>query len=235
VASFADGTKMSFEQAVVANATGMGVAQRGMLGPSVPPGTLLRDAIQEYPTDKILNSGPGIVDYLVGAEPTAGVFVLATIDHPMHKHYLALYKVGNGPLYCFYNPYHLCHFTAPFSIARAVLYHDATIAPMGAPKVDVIATAKINLKRGELIDGIGGYMTYGQCENANTVLQDEILPIGLAEGCRLKRDISRDQVLTYADVELPAGRLCDKLRAEQNAFLLQSNLKESAQHAFYRN
>lgn len=221
VASFADGTKMSFEQAIVANATGMGVAQRGMIGPTVPSGMPLREAVKAYPIDKILNSGPGIVDYVVGAEPLAGVFVLATIDHPMHQHYLALYKVGSGPLYCFYNPYHLCHFTAPFSIARAVLYQDATVTPQGLPKVDVVATAKKSLREGERLDMIGGYMTYGQCENSRLVHDENLLPIGLAEGCRLTRDIEQDQVLTYGDVELPEGRLSDRLRAEQNALFLE--------------
>ena len=60
-------------------------------------------------------------------------------------------------------------------------------------------------------------MSYGQCENSEIVREQNLLPMGLAEGCRLKRDISKDQVLTYDDVELPQGRLCDKLRSEQNA------------------
>jgi predicted homoserine dehydrogenase-like protein len=42
--------------------------------------------------------------------------------------------------------------------------------------------------------------------------------MGLAEGCRLKRNVAKDEVITYYDVELPKGRLCDKLRAEQNTF-----------------
>jgi predicted homoserine dehydrogenase-like protein len=61
-------------------------------------------------------------------------------------------------------------------------------------------------------------MTYGQGENSEIVQAQNLLPMGLAEGCRLKRDIPKDQVLTYDDVELPAGRLCDKLRAEQSAY-----------------
>jgi predicted homoserine dehydrogenase-like protein len=61
-------------------------------------------------------------------------------------------------------------------------------------------------------------MTYGQCENSPIVQQQNLLPMGLAEGCRLKRDIPKDQVLTYDDVELPEGRLCDKLRAEQAVY-----------------
>jgi predicted homoserine dehydrogenase-like protein len=59
-------------------------------------------------------------------------------------------------------------------------------------------------------------MTYGQAENADVTLTERLLPMGLAEGCRLIRDVPKDQVLTYDDVELPPGRLSDKLRAEQN-------------------
>ncbi len=58
-------------------------------------------------------------------------------------------------------------------------------------------------------------MTYGLAENSDVVATDELLPIGLAEGCRLKRNVSRDEVLTYADVEIPESRLSDRLRQEQ--------------------
>lgn len=217
VTSFADGTKISFEQAIVANATGMRVAKRGMYGPTVPSGTPIKEAVHLYPMD-VLMEGSGIVDYVVGAEPSPGVFVLGTHDDPIQKHYLNLYKLGTGPLYCFYTPYHLCHFEVPTTIARAVLFDDSTIAPFGRPRVDVIATAKVDLKTGQILDGMGSYMTYGQCENSDVARVQDLLPIGLAEGCRLRNDIPKDQVLTYADVEQPRGRLCDKLRAEQNAF-----------------
>lgn len=215
VTSFADGTKISFEQAIVANATGMRVARRGMIGPTVSPGTPIQEAVNEYPLEELLE-GPGIVDYLVGAAPGPGVFVLGTHDHPMQKHYLNLYKLGTGPLYCFYTPYHLCHFEVHNTVARAVLFGDATITPLGAPLVDVVTTAKIDLRAGQVLDGMGGYMTYGQAENTTIVHAQNLLPIGLAEGCRLKHDLVRDQVLTFADVELPADRLCDKLWVEQN-------------------
>jgi len=217
VTSFADGTKISFEQAIVANATGMRVAKRGMYGPTVSPGTHVREAAQTYPLD-VLMEGDGIVDYVVGAEPSPGVFVLGTHEDPIQKHYLNLYKLGSGPLYCFYTPYHLCHFEVPNTVARAVLFGDPTISPRGAPRVDVVATAKVDLKADQILDGMGFYTTYGQCENSDVVRAQNLLPIGLAEGCRLRNDIARDQVLAYADVELPRGRLCDKLRAEQNTF-----------------
>jgi len=205
VTSFADGTKVSFEQAIVANATGMRVAKRGMFGPTVAPGTPIQEAVNSYPLEA-LTEGPGIVDYVVGAAPGPGVFVLGTHGHPAQQHYLNLYKLGGGPLYCFYTPYHLCHFEVPNTIARAVLFYDAAIAPLGAPKVEVVASAKTDLKSGQVLDGIGFYMTYGQCENADVASAENLLLMGLAEGCRLRRDIRKDQVLTYDDVEIPEGR-----------------------------
>ncbi|MEH2339908.1 NAD(P)H-dependent oxidoreductase [Nostoc sp.] len=215
VASFADGTKISFEQAIVANATGMKVAKRGMLGYDF--NGYVDEMAQIYDVEQLKELG-GIVDYVVGAKPGPGVYVFATHDDPKQRHYLNLYKLGEGPLYSFYTPYHLCHFEVPLSVARAVLFGDAVMSPLAGPLVDVVTTAKIDLKAGETIDGIGYYMTYGQCENSPIVQQQNLLPIGLAEGCRLKRDITKDQVLTYEDVELPEGRLCDQLRTEQNTY-----------------
>ncbi|PAX51403.1 NAD(P)H-dependent oxidoreductase [Brunnivagina elsteri] len=214
VTSFADGTKISFEQAIVANATGMKVAKRGMLGYD------FRGHVDEmttmYDVEQLKELG-GIVDYVVGTKPGPGVFVFGTHDDPKQQHYLNLYKLGEGPLYSFYTPYHLCHFEVPLSVARVVLFQDYILTPLGKPFVDVVTTAKIDLKAGETLDGIGYYMTYGQCENSDIALQQKLLPMGLAEGCRLKRDISKDQVLTYDDVELPQDRLCDQLRAKQDA------------------
>src|SRR5687768_13864638 len=215
VTGFADGSKISFEQAVVANATGMRVAQRGM-----SRGLEWREHVdtltKHYDVEQLRALG-GIVDYVVGAAPAPGVYVFATHDDPRQKHYLNLYKLGEGPLYSFYTPYHLCHFEVPLSVARVVLFGDAVMTPIAGQKVDVVTTAKIDLKAGETIDCIGGFMTYGECETAEITAAENLLPVGLAEGCKLKRDVAKDQALTYDDVELPPGRLCDKLRAEQNA------------------
>lgn len=216
VSSFADGTKISFENAIVANGTGMRVAKRGMHGPTVAPGTPIQEVGQLYPLHDLLQ-GPGIVDYVVGAMPGPGVYVLGTHDHPRQQHYLKLYKMGEGPLYCFYTPYHLCHFEVPNTVARAVLFADAALTPLGAPQVEVLATAKRALKAGEVMDGLGGFMAYGLAENAPTARQENLLPMGLAEGCTLLRDIAVDQVLTFDDVQLPLGRLADRLWREQMA------------------
>ncbi|MGE5365417.1 MAG: NAD(P)H-dependent oxidoreductase [Bacteroidota bacterium] len=217
VTSFADGSKISFEQAIVANATGMRVGKTGMFGPTVPTGTHVRDASELFPLD-VMTDGPGIVDYIVGAEPSPGVFVYGTHSDPRQQHYLNLYKLGTGPLYCFYTPYHLCHFEVPNTVARAVLFHDAAIASAGEPMVEVIAAAKKDLKSGDMLDGIGHYMTYGLCENWQTARSQNLLPIGVAEGCILKNDIQKDAILTYDDVILPKGRLLDKLRSEQDVY-----------------
>jgi len=216
VTSFADGTKISFEQAIVANATGMRVARRGMYGPTVETGTHIDASRELFPLEDLAD-GPGIVDYVVGAVPSPGVFVLGSHDNPMQQHYLNLYKLGEGPLYCFYTPWHLCHFEVPITVARAVLFEDAAIAPLGPPLVEVVATAKVDLEAGQEIDSLGGYLTYGLAENADVATAEQLLPMGLAEGCRLRRDVGRDAVLTYDDVEIPDGRLIDELRREQAA------------------
>jgi predicted homoserine dehydrogenase-like protein len=222
VASFADGTKISFEQAIVANGTGMRVAKRGMLGPDFSGGdpyaplVPLEQAVSAF-SEYLDKCGPGIVDYVVGARPGPGVFVLGTHDDPRQRHYLSLYKLGTGPYYCFYAPYHLCHFEVPTSVARAVLFNDAVLAPKGPPRVGVVTTTKKKLVAGEKIDELGGYTVYGMAENMDVIARQRLLPIGLAEGCRLKRHHERDSVLTMDDVEFPPDRIADKLYLEQEA------------------
>ena len=212
VTSFADGTKVSFEQALVSNATGMTVEKRGMRGADH------RGHVDEltgmYDVDALRELG-GVVDYVVGTKPGPGVFVLATHDDPKQRHYLNLYKLGEGPLYSFYTPYHLCHFEVPTTVARAVLFGDAAIQPLGPPTVEVVAVAKHDLTAGQTLDGLGGYDSYGVAERADTTAAENLLPMGVAEGCVLLRDVPKDQVLTYADVTLPGGRLIDTLRVEQ--------------------
>jgi len=213
VTSFADGTKISMEMAVVAHATRFRCGRRGMYGPRC---SHVREAAELFPMDQMMNGG--LVDYVLGAEPAPGVFVLATFEHPIQKHYMRYLKMGDGPLYTFYTPYHLCSFEVPLTVARAVLFEDAAVAPVGGPVCDVITAAKRDLKAGEVLDGIGGFTCYGMLENYDVSQREHLLPMGLSEGCRLKCDIPRDQVITYNDVEVPQGRLCDKLRAEQRAY-----------------
>jgi predicted homoserine dehydrogenase-like protein len=214
VTSFADGTKISFEQAIVANAFGFRVAQRAMLG--IDHRGHVDELTDLYDYEQLVEWG-GIVDYVVGSQPSPGVFVLADHADPKQRHYLNLYKLGEGPLYSFYIPYHLCHFEVPSTVARAVLLNDPVMQPEAGPCVDVAAVAKEPLAPGDKIDALGGYKTYGVAENYDVALAERLLPIGVAEGCKVVREVAKDQVLTYGDVEVPAGRTCDRLRAEQEA------------------
>jgi predicted homoserine dehydrogenase-like protein len=219
VTSFADGTKVSFEQATVANAVGLSIERRGMRGADHPGH--VDELVSAYDVDALKALG-GVVDYVVGSKPGPGVFLLGTHDDPKQRHYLDLYKLGTGPLYSFYTPYHLCHFEVPTSVARAALFGDATIAPIAGPLVEVVATAKHDLAAGTTLDGLGGYDTYGQAETAPVTAQQRLLPMGVAEGCVLRRDMPKDAVLTYDDVDVPPGRLVDRLRDEQAAMFPQA-------------
>ena len=210
VTSFADGTKISFEQACVANATGMCVSQRGMLGGDFKGHVDDLCHSGRYDVGELRKLG-GVVDYVVGTSPPAGVFVLATHDEEYHRFNLKLYKMGDGPLYAFYAHAHLCYFDVPSSLARVALFKDPVIAA-SEHKVDVVTIAKTDLKAGTVLDGIGGYHTYGTCENAPAAIGGKMLPMGVSEGCRLLRDIACDEVIGYDDVEVPPGRLVDRLR-----------------------
>lgn len=220
VASFADGTKISYEQAIVANGTGFKVARRGMIGPDFSGGdptaplVPLEETVASF-AEFLAADGPGLVDYVVGARPGPGVFVLGTHADPRQRHFLELYKLGKGPYYCFYTPYHLCHFEVPHSIGRAVLFGDAVLAPRAGPEVGVIAVAKKDLAVGETISEFGGYEAYGVAENSEIIARDRLLPLGIALGCQLVRPVAKDSALSFADVAVPAGRTVDALYAEQ--------------------
>jgi predicted homoserine dehydrogenase-like protein len=212
VTSFADGSKISFEQTIVANATGFCVKSRGM-----SRGLEYHDDVMKigalYDIDELRQRG-GIVDYVVGT-PMTKVYCLAEHTDPKQRHYLNLYKMGEGPLYAFFSPYHLVHFETPNAIARVVLFRDSVAPAIGGPVVEVCAVAKRDLQAGEVLDDYGMYMTYGEAVNASEMCEKRYLPEGLAEGCTLKTAKKKDEVLSYDDIALPPGRLADKLRAEQ--------------------
>ena len=213
ITSFADGTKLCMETAILANATGFKVGQRGMYGPKCDHVT---DVIKHFSVEQLLRGG--LVDYTLGAAPNNGAFVVGYNDHPINKQYMNYFKMGEGPLYVFYTPFHLPSAQLPLTVARAVLFNDPTVTPLGAPSCEVITLAKRDLKAGESLDGVGGFMCYGLIDNAEVCQAENLLPISLSENCRVKRDLPKDHPIRYKDVDLPEGRLCDKLRAEQNQY-----------------
>jgi predicted homoserine dehydrogenase-like protein len=210
VTSFADGTKISFEMALVANATGFKVGKRGMFGPRCDH---VNNSPGLFPLEQMLDTG--LVDYILGAEPAPGVFVLGYNEDPLQQQYLNYYKMGEGPLYVFYTPYHLCHLEVPLTAARATLFKDAAIAPIAGPVCDVVAVAKRDLKQGEILEEPGGFTTYGVIENSEVCRAGNLLPMGISVGCRMRRGLEKDQAITCEDVAVPQGRLCDRLRDEQ--------------------
>ena len=214
VTSFADGSKISFEQAIVANATGFQVQSRGMSRGLEYRGDVMKIG-SLYDIDTVRRLG-GVIDYVVGT-PLTKVYCLVEHPDPKQQHYLSLYKMGDGPLYSLFVPYHLVHFEVPTAIGRVVLFRDSVAKPLGGPVVEVCAVAKRDLKAGETLDDYGMYMTYGEAANAGEMSEGHYLPEGLVQGCRLVRDVAADEVLTYEDVELPENRLADRLRAEQYA------------------
>lgn len=213
ITSFADGTKLSMETCVLANAAGFGVAKRGMYGHSCSH-VMDLPALLADQADVLLERG--IVDYVVGAKPGNGAFVVAYNDRPVKREYMRYLKMGDGPLYVFYRPFHLPHLEVAATIGRAALFGDAAVAPAGRPMCEVITVAKRDLRRGQTLDGIGGFDTFGVIENAPSSGQEGLLPMGLSAGCVLRRDVARDEAIAIADVDTPEGRLCHKLYTEQN-------------------
>lgn len=212
LACFADGSKLALEAAIMGNATGFVPQVRGMKGYPVPH---VNDMLKAFSADDFAHEG--LVEYALGAAPHTGAFVICHNAHPAKRQLMAYLKMGDGPLYMFYQPYHLPPWQIAHSVARAALFGDATIAPRGAPVCDTVSYAKRDLKAGERLDGMGGFTCYGLVERYETCRRDKALPIAISLDCRLKRDVAKDQPISYDDVELPAGRLVDRLRVEQAA------------------
>lgn len=214
LASFADGSKLALEAALTGNATGFVPRIRGMHGHRC---THVKELLEKFNHGDF--TGGGLVEYTLGtSEPNTGAFVVCYNEHPLKRELMAYLKMGNGPYYVFYTPYHLPPMQVQHSVARAVLFNDATIASRGAPVCDSVSYAKRDLKAGEVLDGMGGFCAYGLVEKYETCSREDYLPIGISINCRMKRDVPKDSPICYSDVELPPGRLVDKLRVEQAAY-----------------
>jgi predicted homoserine dehydrogenase-like protein len=213
ITSFADGTKLSMEASVLVNATGFSVARRGMTGHRCAH---VRDTLGLYDLNSLLEKP--LVDFVLGAEPGSGAFVIGYDADPERRSYMQYFKMGEGPFYVFYRPFHLTHLEAPLSVARAVLFADAAIAPLGPPRAEVVAYSKVDLEAGTVLDGIGGFTCYGMIDNVAAARAVDALPMGLTDGCVLKRPLAADTMITRADVAMPKERVVDRLRASQDDY-----------------
>lgn len=216
LASFVDGTNTMVEMAAMANATGFIPDVRGGYGPT----TEVKDLPKVYSLKDqggILNKYK-IVDYAHGIAP--GVFVVVTTILPQVHHEMQFLKMGPGPNYVLYRPYHLTSLETPISIAKAYLYNEPTIAPIyEKPVAEVITMAKKDLKAGERLDGIGEYTVLGSIDTYEMAKKENLVPIGLINNnAVVKRDIKKGEFITYDMVELDTSTEIYKLRKKQELY-----------------
>lgn len=213
--AYTDGTKLNVEMALVANSTGLVPWVAGMEG---PPARRVEEVFKLFDFDRYGQTG--VVDYILGAEPGGGVFVVGYCDDPLQQDYLKYYKFGTGPYYLFYRPYHLCHLETTRAIALAALYGRAVLTHSQPRTADVYAVAKRDVAAGEAIDhAIGGNHAYGLVERCAVADPRGWLPIALLEGegaelPRFRRALRRDEPIGYADVDLPDTQLVRLFRRQ---------------------
>ncbi len=215
LASFVDGSKTMMEMTTISNAIGFLPDVRGMHGPKVTPDTLAHTYIPQ--ADGGILSDTGRVDYGLGIAP--GVFLVFTTDHPKLVRDLRYLKVGEGPYWALYRPYHLTSLETPLSIAKAVLRGETTLATDRPPSAEAITIAKKDLRSGERIDGIGGFCVYGVIERAVVARRENLLPLGLASGAQIVNDLQAGAPLTYGDVALDESYTIPSLRREQDTLM----------------
>lgn len=199
--SYTDGTKLNIEMAIIANAFAMRTVVPGMMGPSAGH---VSEVPRLFDLEALWEERKPFVDYILGAEPGGGIFAVGYHKHPYQQSMMEYYKMGKGPFYLFYRPYHLCHVEAIASVAEPFLYEKALLQPRKGFQADVYAYAKTDLKAGDTLDGMGGYTCYGMIENCVEPNGLNRLPILLADDVVLRKDIPRDGKINFEDVEVRA-------------------------------
>jgi predicted homoserine dehydrogenase-like protein len=211
--SFLDGTKSAIEMAAIANACGLSAPSDGLLFP--PCGVDDLPLILRPLNEGGILEGDGMVEVVSSVERDGrpvfrdlrwGVYVV--IEAPSNYTAACFRQYGlqtdrSGRYAAIYKPFHLIGLELNISVLSAALRGEPTGAPQGF-RGDVVAVAKRGLKAGEMLDGEGGFTVWGKLLPAQTSLAAGALPIGLAHGVNLKRDIAVDQVLTWGDVEIDA-------------------------------
>jgi predicted homoserine dehydrogenase-like protein len=201
--AYTDGTKLCVEMALLANALGLGITGPGMTGPRLGD---VREVQKVFDFLSLWEGRKGIVDYILGAEPGGGVFVIGYCENEYQRFMMNYYKMGEGPFYLFYRPYHLCHVEVGRTILEASRMKKPLLTPSHGFLANVNAFAKKALSQGTELDGIGGFSCYGLIESAE---QDkgQGIPICLAENMVLKRDIPEGEKITWEEVDYDQDRV----------------------------
>ena len=210
--AYTDGTKLCVEMALMANALGLETDVPGMHGPKAQD---ILEVFELFDLDRLYASRGPVVDYVLGARPYGGVFVVAKTDNPFQEKMMDYFpsQQGNGPFYMFNRPYHLCHVEAMQCVAEAFLDHDTLLEPTYGFKTNVYAYAKRDLRKGEKLDGIGGYTCYGLIENCAENLSLPGLSICLADNVVLNKDVAKDEKILLRDVSYDSNRTDYRLYA----------------------
>lgn len=211
LAEFVDGTKSMVEMACLANATGLVPDVRGMHGAKATPAELA--AVFIPAADGGVLARRGVVDFAIGVAP--GVFVVVRSDHAVIRDELRYLKLGAGPYFALYRPYHLASIETPISIARAALDGEPSICPRSTPVAEVIAVAKRALRPGERLGLAGEDTVYGLIENAGVARQEGLLPMGVAPAAEVLAPLDPDQPIRWADVAVAETPLL-AMRKEQD-------------------
>jgi predicted homoserine dehydrogenase-like protein len=207
--SFLDGTKSAIEMAAVANAAGLEPAPDGLEFPACGVDDLAR-LMRPRSEGGVLHHR-GQVEVVSSIERDGrpvfrdlrwGVYVTFAADSDYVRRCFREYGLltdSSGNYTAMYKPYHLIGLELGISVASAGLRGEATGAPTGF-RGDAVSVAKRALRAGETLDGEGGYTVYGRLMPASKSLALEALPIGLAHGVRLVRDVAAGSVVTWRDI-----------------------------------
>jgi predicted homoserine dehydrogenase-like protein len=203
------------EMTAVSNATGLVPDVPGMHGPRIDVADLTKVFVPAE--DGGILSKRGCVDYSTG-RVAPGVFAIVTTSEPRVRTDMRFLGMGDGPYYLLYRPYHLCNIETPHAVAEAVLYGERTVVAKRLVS-EVVAVAKRDLKAGEIAGDIGGPEFYNRIYPAEDAHRLRAIPMGLATGGRVTRDIGKGQVITADAFQPDAARFVYQLRQMQVAML----------------
>lgn len=215
---FVDGSKTMVEMAAIANATGLIPDRPGMHGPACSREEL-NSVLVPQSAGGLLSSSEGRVDYTIGKGVAPGVFVVAEMDHPRIRERMEDLKMGKGPYFTFFRPYHLTSLEVPLTCARVVLYGKADMVPMPRPAAEVCAVAKKGMAVGEVLDQIGEYCYRAWIMEAGQARGNGAIPCGLLTGAKVTAPIAKGELITYANTAVPADSKIVMLRARQDKML----------------
>lgn len=216
--AYTDGSKLNIEMAIIGNEFNLTPFVSGMQGPACAS---VEDAIGLFDFDAYGDRGR--VDYILGAKPGGGVYVVGKCDDEFQKHYLWYYKVvSRHPYYLFYRPYHLCHLETTRAIALAALYGKPVLTQRFGRMNDVYAYAKRDIVAGEEIrHGIGNDLVYGMVEESKTADTKQQIPQGVLDSTeaptrtRLATSKKKNEPIFWNDVDLPDGPIQKYYREQQ--------------------